>query len=241
MNIRRQTTLLLFAIVPALALVAQDTPGFRFGLTVAPNTASFRVQSDELKADGTRTSWSYGALGDFRLGQGDHWAIHSGLLITNIGGGILLDANVDRGTGPTIVTGHLDLRMTYLEIPLALKFRTTTPGPWDVYALAGGSGAFVLKSRADGMRTLATEGTTGTTTTYDNTSIDSDIAFFKTSVIVGAGVEYSLPAGTTLFAGIRYSAALSNTLGTDAGAFITDSDRTQIYPDFGEISLGLYF
>jgi len=241
MRIPRPAALLLIIVGPAQGLIAQDTPAFRFGLTVAPNAASLRVESDELQADGTRTSWSYGALGDFRLGTGDHWAIHSGLLITNIGGGILLDANVDRGTGPTIVTGHLDLRMTYLEVPVALKFRSTTPGPWDVYALAGGSGAFVLKSRADGVRTLATEGTTGTTTTYDNASIDSDIAFFKTSVIVGAGVEFTLPAGTTLFAGVRYSAALSNALGDDAGAFITDSDRTQIHPDFGEISMGLYF
>ena len=241
MNIRCLFAFMIGALGVAQGLFAQGTPAFRFGLMVAPNSASLRVESDELAADGTRTSWSYGALGDFRLGQSDHWAIHSGLLFSNIGGGLLLDATVDRGTGPTIVTGHLDLRLTYLEIPLALKFRTTTPGPWDVYALACGSGAFILKSRADGVRTLATEGTVGTTTMYDNASLDSDIAFLKTSVIVGAGVEYSLPTGTTLFAGVRYSAALNNALGKKAGAFITDSDQTTIHPDFGEVSVGLYF
>lgn len=232
--------LLLLTVGLILRASAQETPKFRFGLKVAPNSAALRAESDEMESSGSSTNWSFGMLGDFRLRQSDTWSISSGIVLSNIGGSLRLDGTVDRGTGPTTVKGDLDLRMRYLEIPLMLKLHTHTTGALDLYAVAGASGAFHLRSRADGTRTLTTPGSPGTTTTYDNEGINQDVAFFKAAVVVGAGLEFTLPSGQTLVWGLTYSAAFTNALDENAGLFVTDSDKTKLYPDYWEISLGIF-
>ncbi len=228
---------LLGAIGP---LIAQNDPTVRFGLLLAPTSANLRVESDELNAAENRTAFNFGLLADFPSGQSDHWYVSSGLVYTNIGGSINPHGTVDRGTGPMMVAGHLDARMHYLELPLALKWRTGSGGPWDTYVLGGLTAALHLGTRVDGTRTLTDTNGVVSPTVYDNASLNSEIALLKTGLVVGAGVEYSLPAGLTLFTGVRYSRAFSDALDRDAGSFVTDSDRSSIFPDYWEISVGVF-
>jgi hypothetical protein len=219
---------------------AHESPRSRFGLSVAPISASLRVVSDPWSGNGDRISWSFGVLGDMGLGPSGHWARGTGVRYTDIGGSLKVDANVDRGTGPTTVTGEVDLRMRYLEFPVTLTWRTTTAGPWDVYALGGASGAFHLRMRTDGFRSITEENGIASTTTYDNTSLNVDVVLFKASAVLGAGVEYELASGAALFTGLRYSAALNNALSKNASLYVTDSDKSKLYPDHVEITVGVY-
>jgi hypothetical protein len=238
-----QRSCLPLLVVLALGLShhthAQGDPRSRFGLSMGLNSASLRVASDTWESSDSRMSWSFGMLGDIGLGRTGNWALGIGLRYTDIGGSLRVDANIDRGTGPTKVTGMVDLRMRYLEFPVTLTLRTTTNGPWDFHALGGLSGAFHLRTRGDGARTI-TEENGSSTTVYDNTSFNVDVVTFKGSAVMGAGAEYALERGPTLFAEMRYSAGLNNALSKNASLYVTDSDRTKVYPDYWEISLGVY-
>lgn len=223
-------------------IAAPESPSFRFGVKVAPSVGSIRADSDELEFTNTGSSVMYGLLGDIGLSEDGHWWLGTGLVFTNIESSFTMDATVDHGPGPTDVDGHMDLRSRYLEIPATLKWRTTSRGKWDFYALFGGSGAFHLQSRVKGIRTLTSPpGGVGNTTSYEDQSVNDDMASFKWALNAGAGVEYSLASGPTFFGGVGYSKAVSSAMQESAGTFVLYGGTTKLYPDYGELSLGVYF
>ncbi len=238
---RASLALAFFVLGLAPTLSAQEVPSFRFGLRVGPNVGSIRAESDELEATDTGGSISFGVLGDFSLSDDGHWWAGTGLVVTNIQGFFEMDATVDHGTGPTDVDGHMELKTRYLEIPATLKWRTTSAGAFDFYALFGGSGAWHLQSRVKGTRTLTSPpGGLSNTTNYEDQSANDDMASFKWALMGGAGIEYSLASGPTFFLGVTYSKAVSSAMEKSAGTFVLYGGSTKIYPDYAELSLGVY-
>ena len=68
----------------------------------------------------------------------------------------------------------------------------------------------------------------------------SDIALFKMALVVGAGVEYSLSSGPTLFGGITYNNAFTNALDGDAKKLLPNDKKSKLFADYLEISLGVF-
>ena len=235
----RLSTALLVTLFVLPGLSAQDDASFRLGLKVAPNFSWMRSDSKDLTSDGSRTGITYGLLGDFKLNDAATYYFSTGILLNSIGGKFKADATYDLGGVSTAVKSEQELKLRYIELPLALKLRTKTSGAMNFYGQFGVSTAFNIRARADGSTTSTANNTTTTTSTEDEDVI-SDIALFKMALVVGAGVEYSLSSGPTLFGGITYNNAFTNALDGDAKKLLPNDKKSKLFADYLEISLGVF-
>ena len=235
---KRLFTLPLLALALAPQLSAQDNPSFRLGVKVAPNFAWMRSDSKDLVSDGNRTGFTFGLLGDFSLNEGGTYFFSTGLLLNNIGGTFSSDASYDLNGATTLVKSTLDLKLRYMELPLTLKLRATSDGPLSFYGVLGTSLAFNIRARTDGSATSTVNGNS-TTSSYENENVIDDIALFKAALVVGAGVEYKIST-TSLFAGLTYNNAFTNALDGDAKTLTSNGDKSRLFADYLEISLGVF-
>jgi hypothetical protein len=230
----------LFLTSLITATHAQDDASFRLGIKVAPNFAWMRSDSKDLESDGTKTGFSFGLLGDFRLGDAGTYFLSTGLVLNNIGGKFIADATYDIGGVSTVVRSEQDLKLRYLEIPLALKLRTKTESPMNFYALVGTSAAFNVRARADYSTTSTPNGGTATTTSLEDEDVIDNTALFKMALVVGGGLEYSLTSGPTLFGGVTYNNAFTNVLDGDANSLLPNDKKSKLFADYLEITLGVF-
>lgn len=237
LNYRATTALLALCLVSALS--AQDDASFRLGLKAAPNFAWMRSDSKDLTSDGNRTGISYGLLGDFKLNDAATYYFSTGVLLNSIGGKFKADATYEIGGVSTEVKSEQELKLRYIELPLALKLRTKTSGTFNFYGQFGVSTAFNIRARTDATTTSTANGTT-TTTSVDDEDVISDIALFKMALVVGAGMEYSLSSGPTLFGGLTYNNAFTNALDGDAKKLLPNDKKSKLFADYLEITLGVF-
>ena len=140
----------------------------------------------------------------------------------------------------TVVKSEQDLKLRYLEIPLALKLRTVADKPMNFYAQIGTSAAFNIRARSDYSTTSTPSGGTTTTTTLEDEDVIDDVALFKMALVVGAGLEYSLASGPTLFGGVTYNNAFTNALDGDAKKLLPNDKKSKLFADYLEITLGVF-
>jgi len=213
---------------------------FRLGIKLAPNIAWMRSDSRDLVSDGNRVGFSFGLLGDLRVGQAGTYFFSTGVVLNNIGGQFKADATYDINGVSTVVQSEQDLKLRYLEIPLTLKLRTATEQPMNFYAQVGTSMAFNVRARTDFSSTSTPVGGTATTVTLDNENVIDNTALFKMALVVGGGVEYNIPSGTTLFGGITYNNAFTNTLDGDTRNLLPNDNRSKLFADYLEFTLGVF-
>ncbi|MEZ4739847.1 MAG: porin family protein [Flavobacteriales bacterium] len=237
--ITRISTGFITSLVFLTGLSAQDDASFRLGLKAAPNFAWMRSDSKDLTSDGNRTGITYGLLGDFRLNEAATYFFSTGILLNNIGGKFKADATYEIDGVSTVVKSEQELKLRYVELPLALKLRTKTSGTFNFYGQFGVSTAFNVRARTDATTTSTANGIT-TTTSVDDEDVISDIALFKMALVVGAGVEYSLSSGPTLFGGVTFNNAFTNALDGDAKKLLPNDKKSKLFADYLEISLGVF-
>jgi len=209
---------------------------FRLGIKVAPNFAWLRSDSKDLQSDGSRLGISFGLLGDLRLDNAGKYFFSTGIIYNNIGGTFKADGTYDIGGVSTVVKSEQDLKLRYLEIPLTVKLRTITDKPLNLYAQVGTSAAFNLRARTD----VTTTSTPGGTTTLEDEDVIDDVALFKLGLVVGAGIEYSIASGPTLFGGLTYNNAFTNTLDSDAKKLSVNGNKSKLFANYLEITLGVF-
>jgi hypothetical protein len=162
------------------------------------------------------------------------------VVLTNIGGQFKADDTYDIAGVSTKVQSEQDLKLRYVEIPLTLKLRTVEDKPMNFYAQVGTSLAFNVRARTDFSSTTTPVGGTATTVTLDNENVIDNTALFKMAFVVGGGVEYDLGSGTTLFGGITYNNAFTNTLDGDARNLLPNDNRSKLFADYLEFTLGVF-
>jgi hypothetical protein len=206
----------------------------------APNIAWMRSDSRDLVSDGNRFGFSFGLLGDLQIGNAGNYFFSTGVVLTNIGGQFKADDTYDIAGVSTKVQSEQDLKLRYVEIPLTLKLRTVEDKPMNFYAQVGTSLAFNVRARTDFSSTTTPAGGTATTVTLDNENVIDNTALFKMALVVGAGVEYNIASGTTLFGGITYNNAFTNTLDGDARNLLPNDNRSKLFADYLEFTLGVF-
>lgn len=217
---------------------AQDE-SFRLGVKLSPNFAWMRSDSKDLKSDGSRTSYSFGLIGDFRLNDEGKYFFSTGILYNNIGGKFKAEGTYDLAGVTTTVKSEQDLKLRYIEVPLTLKLRTIADKPLNFYGQLGVSAAFNIRARTD-VTTTTTVGGASTTGTLEDEDVIDDVALFKSGVVVGAGAEFALASGTTLFGGLTYNSAFTNTLDSDAKNLSSNGNKSKLFADYLEITLGVF-
>lgn len=166
----------------------------RIGFKVDPMISWLGPKESFIKKDGSKFAFSYGFMVDFIIDP--NYAIASGLQISHVGGKLRFPT--DKGlfeNNQTTDENFYDLRLQYVEIPLALKLKTN---PVNNITYWGQFGTYLginigarLDATVDGKE-------------FSKEKITKEIIPVNAGLLIGAGIEYPLNDKTTLSVGLGF-------------------------------------
>lgn len=205
-----------------------DPSGFRFGLKASPSIAWMRPETGDYTSDGIRIGFSYGFVGDIRLG--DFYDFSTGISINMVGGKLVYPYMYPE-TGE--VENARTYKLNYLEIPLTIKMHTQEIGYLTYYGRFGFGAGVNLRSKASDTYISG-----GNQITVERDDIKSDTRLLRGSMIVGLGVEYSLGGRTALVGGLTFNNGFTNVLkGTNDAV----GRKPSAINNFVELTFGIMF
>lgn len=241
---------LAVASLLALPSMAQESRGFKLGIKASPNLGWINSTTKELEGDGVNLGFSFGLMGDFRLGS-DNYALSTGLFMNLLGANQTSKAYTTTvgGLERTIPSFEFARRYQYVELPILIKLKTNEMGYMTYFGQLGFGSAFCVSAKSD-------------VYAYDavDTGIDRDAIFdreekantlsetvpFRASLVVGIGAEYKFAGNTTLVFGINYNNGFTDTFDKDKlfdrkDAEVADEVEAHGKLHYAELLLGVYF
>lgn len=197
---------------------------FRFGVKVAPNINWISPDSKGYESDGSSLGFSWGFMADITLA--DNYFIKTGFNLDYLGGKLKYPVSgSEDGTilGPGMLQRKYNLR--YLDVPLTIKMRTNQFDKKAFFGEVGFGSAFNLKAKG----TDEYVSDNGQTTQNSESDINDQITFFKSSLLVGAGMEYFIDESTSLVFSINFSNGLTNILKGDNSKDPSISQKAHLY------------
>ena len=219
---------LVFAVIISVGLISGSSKaqGVRMGLTASPSIAWFKPETADYESEGVRLGFSYGVVAEFFLAE--HYSFATGMNITYLGGKLSFPTEEEFG-GTTYNQKERVYKLQNLEIPLTLKMKTREIGYNTYFGVFGFGNSINLKA-------------TGEDIYHDSTrpdmDIKSDIPFFRVSMILGMGVEYSLGGNTALVGGVTFNNGFTNIL---KGENPLSGRKQNARANYIELSLGVLF
>lgn len=194
----RKGILLVMLLSSALAGKAQNQylrdSRVRLGFTLTPSASILKPQESGITRNSGRAGISFGIMADFLLDESGRYAIASGLQVTTAGSTLKYDAGKGLDNYKA-VPAEYKMKLTYVEIPFALKLKTDVSDGLDFWGQFGTYAMFPVRGRAD---------IVSLTNTYDKVNILRDVNPINMGLLIGAGVEYPLGDKLSGVAGITY-------------------------------------
>lgn len=227
-------SILLFASILCLSasnrLSAQDTKQFSFGFKVSPNFSWVKVVDGPMENNGLGLGFSYGLTGDYNVLNSPNYWINAELMVSSVPSSTKFTSDLkgSSNNSATYKEVQFDYKNQYLQIPISFKFKTDQIERLKYYFQLGLGMSFGLSNRLT---------TTSKPSIYDNSgltnhdpndtkysmydfdggqdktttlSFKDDINGFRSSLIVGAGVEYNLSGNMNLVAGLKFDNGFSD-------------------------------
>jgi hypothetical protein len=191
---------ILIILLFSLVTTAQAQRNFirenrvRLGFTLTPAAVALKPQESGVERNSGRAGISFGIMADFPLDQSGLYNIASGLQITTAGSKLKYDAGIgldDYKQNPA----EYNLKLTYIEIPFALKLRTDSRDGIGFWGQFGTYLDFPVRGRAD---------IVSLTNTYDKVNVLRDINPINMGLLIGGGIEYPLGDRLTGVVGLNY-------------------------------------
>lgn len=185
---------LLFSLLfsfSCLLVLAQDesSKNFRLGLTAHPNFGWIKSDIQGEESDGLRAGFSYGLIGDFYFTE--NYAFSTGLkLSTN--NGQTVGSFGDMAFIPTSI-----YKLQYIELPAKLKLTTNETNGIKFFGEFGLGNGFNVRAKQD------VKDANGNIMT-ENVDIFKETSFYRASLIIGAGGEFTVGEKTALVAGLTF-------------------------------------
>lgn len=232
------------AVIGTTTLVAQDatsSEGVRFGLKLSPNMGFVRPDTKGLEANGAGFGYTFGLMTEFPIGVQGNYRFATGLNLNHILGKWKQDfAYVDQIGGSSKTKGlETEVKLQYIELPLTIKMMTSEIGYMRYFGVVGFGNAFNISAKSNTQIPTVTgsDAATGLPVvsgfeTSDDEDMQSDIALYKASLIVGAGVEYNFSGNTSLLAGVTYNNGFTN---------ILDIEGVKAKAHYLELTVGVFF
>lgn len=173
----------------SLLVLAQDEPlkSFRLGLTAHPNFGWIKSDIPGIESDGLRAGFSYGLLGDFYFTE--NYAFSTALKLTTINGQTTLNGTSTNTAGV--------YKLQYIELPAKLKLTTNETNGIKFFGEFGLGNGFNVRAKQD------IKNSSGSITT-ENVDIFKETAFYRASLIIGAGGEFTIGEKTSVSAGLTF-------------------------------------
>lgn len=166
----------------------------RFGFKIDPGASFLHPQESGVTRNSGRFYFSYGVLADWFIDDEERYALASGVQVTHFGSVLQYDAG--KGLGEfSNASSEYDLRLQYIEIPVALKLKTATARGFDFYGQFGGFLGAPIRARANVISNMQK---------FDKQNVLRQVQPFAAGMIIGAGFEYPLTETLTGVAGLQY-------------------------------------
>ena len=244
-------SILLVAVLMTVQGFSQDFKKFKFGFKVDPNVSWMSSETTDVVSEGVLLRGSFGVNADIMFSE--RYALGTGFSIMGGGGQLSFfdyeDRIGDAGESNFIVKRNRKYKLKYVEIPLTLKLRTDEIGYITYWGQFGLGLGFATKATADDNIKFFSE-LVEDTDEMGNSWIDSGSAIstlakedeeemgvdisgemlpIRASLIIGAGIDYSLSGNTSLMFGIAYNNGLTNVFKSKIKAIEINDDGNPSY------------
>ena len=153
--------------------------------------------------------------------------------MNHIGGKLMEPSTFETSTGTVVsATDAANYKMTYIDVPFAIRLKTNEIGYNTFYAVFGSEMGFNISAKKDVTTIYG-----GTSTGEFTEDVAGDINLFRTSLVIGLGVERNISGNTNYRIGVTYHNGLTNIMKGDA--YLVDSNgNTVISGNEGVIDKG---
>ena len=244
-------SILLVAVLMTVQGFSQDFKKFKFGFKVDPNISWMSPEAADLVSEGVLLRGSFGVNADIMFSE--RYALGTGFSIMGGGGQLSFfdyeDRIGDAGESNFIVKRNRKYKLKYVEIPLTLKLRTDEIGYITYWGQFGLGLGFATKATADdnikffselvedademGNSWIDSGSAISTLAKEDEEEMGVDISGemlpIRASLIIGAGIDYSLSGNTSLMFGIAYNNGLTNVFKSKIKAIEINDDGNPSY------------
>ncbi|MFO7723258.1 MAG: porin family protein [Bacteroidales bacterium] len=243
----------LFVFVSLLLMIrfaaAQPTPGiaidreveWRFGLKAQPSVSWLTTPLKEFENEGVKLNFGYGLIVEKRLFSSA--VLATGFLVNDFGGTYkyvgqdkhILFQNQGDQIDTSIRFNSRKLMLKYLEVPVALKFRTPEINYLTYFAHIGLDFGFRIKATSDDNFRDLIQDRTGS---YEKEPVTSDVNFMRMGLQLGLGTEYSLAGNTAIMIGVSYVNGFTNVMRKESDILIY-SDQSKVKQQFSGQAVNL--
>ena len=186
----------------------------KLGIKASPQYTWTSTDSKSITTADSRINISYGLVLDYFFSE--NYSIGTELSVGTFGGSIKPDSIYVGHTKTSLNDMKLDYKLQYINVPLIIKMRTKEIGYMRYYAEFGLGLSYNFKAKAD---------ISSSSAKMDYTNVDANnpdpkdnlnlgysqkVNFFRTSLIMGAGIQYNAFGNTMIVAGFRYDNALND-------------------------------
>ena len=254
----KRTSAILLLLIVGLTLkgLSQDYKKFRFGLKGCPALGWIKpdvyITDDqkillpessvkEYTSEGMTFGFSYGAV--LELAFGSNYSFTTGATIAHTGGKLQYPHQPKiKITDSVMTTGTLlrKFNIQYVEIPLLLKMKTNEIGYITYFGQFGfGAGFNIAATADDHFDYTGSAGGSELNKPGIDIKSEKEISFLRGSLIIGAGIEYSLGGNTSVVAGVNFNNGFTDILRGE-NDIVTDIKEKAI-SNYLEINLGILF
>ncbi len=238
-TIIKKTSVLVIGItvlINSSSKAQDDFKKFVFGLKTEGKLTWFKPDNKNMTNAGIRLGYSYGLMADYFFGK--NYAFSTGITVSTNGGKIKYDYDTlafsteiptDTSTSPFTTSNATQLfgtsatytyKITDVEVPLMLKFRTNEIGYMKYFGMFGLGTHFRWKAKGNYAYDLAPiesslqnngQDPAKTQSEFEDVDFSNQISFLRLSLIIGGGFEYNLSGNTSFVVGISFKNGINNT------------------------------
>jgi hypothetical protein len=229
----KKISFLLITMWLAIPGFAQEGDKYHIGVKVSPNLGWIKPDTKYLASTGNVFRFGFGLVMDIHFT--DNYAFGTGLNISQCGGKAEYFRKTNEAGFDQISFMQRTYKLQYGEIPFTLKLRTNEIGYityWGQFGLGLGVN---IRAKADDEidYRYSRSGNDGTTweqsalasRSLEDEDIKDDISLFRTSLIIAAGIEYTVSGKTALMFGVTFNNGFSDALKNNA---LQKDDRDEV-------------
>ena len=201
-----------FILLATANFAQRHSKDIRIGFLLEPNLAWLHPNENGVTNDGSKVGINYGLMLDYEFA--DNYILSTGLQVNHNGGKLSYVGNSwsNNNVGylqaspssTSTSTANYNLSLQYIDIPFAIKLKSSNKGKMNYWGSFGGFLAVPIKARAD-INTNFFVGSGSSNFSKDNDNVIGNVQPINIGMQIGAGVELPITSSNVLVAGLIFN------------------------------------
>jgi hypothetical protein len=215
----KKVMLCLFAMMAITATQAQIS-GYKIGIKVSPNISYMKSDNGDITIDRAPLKFGFGLVVDKMFAE--NYAIGTGVNVYRVGGRTQYSYVQNVVDTASIYNLTRDHKLTYIEIPLTLKLRTSPIAGITYWGQFGTGVSYLYKAYGDdtfqekfiqrgGSAPFIAPSPASPVIVDEGNEIQKELMPVRASLIIAAGIEYPISGSTAVMAGFTFNGGLLST------------------------------